>query len=199
MNGLAWWGAVAILPAALLIAGFLLWSPRRRGRKRAALLVRSEAAAALDAKVGVFRELLHCRLASKGLATPLALRPVTGGAPEVETGDHAAALACGRSLNADYVLVVSMDDLNCEVDETQPIDLESMRVNTTLCVAYEVLEMVSGRSVAGRSLALCRNTSPIVSGTSVGSDTLDGLLQEAADSIGEQIGALRLAGLAGIG
>ncbi len=187
------WFAGVLLVGVLLGGLALLWSTRRgMQRKKTALLVLNGAKSILGPKVALLTELLYRRVVARGLV-PHRLKsvPVTA-LREEKSACPSVVLQGARALGADYALVVSMDDLNCQVDESRMGDLESLRVNTTLCVAYQVVEIVSGRLLLGQTLALCRTTSPIVNGTSVGSEILDGLLAEAANRISENLGALHL-------
>jgi hypothetical protein len=131
-------------------------------------------------------------MATRGIAA-LRGETVKASRVEVETGDgEAALLAKARAAGADYGLVVSLDDLNCQVDEARVRDIGALRVNTTLCVAYRLFEVGPERLLAGQTLAFCRRTSPIVKGTAVGSDVLDGLMREVADRIDQQMELLHL-------
>jgi hypothetical protein len=178
---------------AVLAGLAAVWHARRpRPRKRAALIVSSGAKSMLAPKTSVLAEMLHRRMATRGIAAVQAKEAAFGKA-EVEVADgDGALLARARALGADYGLLISLDDLNCQVDESRVRDLGKLRVNTTLCVAYRLFEIVSGRLLAGQTLAFCRRTSPIVSGTAVGSDVLDGLMREVADRIDQQLESLHL-------
>jgi hypothetical protein len=162
-------------------------------QRKTTLLVLTGAISILEGKVAVLACLLRARVVARGLA-PIRARNLKGTAllDERLTCD-AAALQSARRLGADYMLVVSLHDLSCRIDESRLGDLAKLRVNTALCVAYQILEVASGEVLAGQTLALCRTTSPIVGGTSVGSDVLDRLLAEVADRIDEQMESLRLA------
>lgn len=182
--------AVVALPflCAVIWRGFHAHAP-----KRAALMVLSGEKSILSPQAPVLAELLHHRMATRGIAS------LWGEAGEVSrvdvetTDSEAALLAKARAAGADYGLVVSLDDLNCQVDESRVRDIGTLRVNTTLCVAYRFFEVGSERLLAGQTLAFCRRTSPIVNGTAVGSDVLDGLMREVADRIDQQMESLHLA------
>jgi hypothetical protein len=179
--------------AALLMVGLAIWHGLRpRARKRATVVVSSAAKSILAPKATVLTELLHRRMATRGIAT-FQTADAMAHQTEVETADgEAAMLASARAVGADYGLVVSLDDLNCQVDEFRVRDIAQLRVNTTLCVAYRLFEIGPGRLLAGQTLAFCRRTSPIVNGTAVGSDVLDGLMREVADRIDQQMESLHL-------
>ena len=185
------WFSGLLLLVVLLGGVALLWSTRQgRQQKKTGLLVLHSPKSILGAKVALLTELLHSRVAALGLgARRLKSAAITAPPDERSTG---AVLQGARALGMDYALVVSMADLSCQVDESRLGDLETLRVNTTLCVAYQMVEIASGRLLLGQTLALCRTTSPIVSGTSVGSEILDGLLAEAANRISENLGSLHL-------
>jgi hypothetical protein len=162
-------------------------------RKKTALLVLNCEKTILEARAEVLKRRLRTSMADQGLV-PLR----AGGTGRALLLDESLAcdattLDSARSRGADYLLVVSLHDLSCEVDESRLVNLARMRVNTTLCVAYQILEVASGHVLAGQTLALCRTTPPIVSGTGVGGEVLDKLLGEAADRISECLGSLRLA------
>jgi hypothetical protein len=194
MMAMQTWLEVLLGTGAIGACFLLIWDTGRRARrKKTALFVLNGEKAILEAKISVLTELLYNRVVARGFAglrsknfTKIALQN------EKLLGD-AVMVHHARLLGADYVLVVSMDDLSCQVDESRMAHLAALRVNTTLCVAYQIREVASGRVLAGQTLALCRMTPPIVSGTSVGSDILDKLLGEAADRIAEHLGSLRLA------
>ena len=177
---------------ARLDGGAGLWDARRRtGRKRAALFVLSGAQSLLRDKIPVLADLLRIRVNACGYS---AIRPKDAvlTMPRVEVPvDGSVMLQCARSSRADYALVVSLDDLSCQVDESRPCNLAALRVNTTLCVAYQFIETVSGRVLGAKTLALCRITSPIVSGTNVGGEILDRLLGEVADRISEHLASMQ--------
>lgn len=160
--------------------------------RRATLLVLSGEKSILSPQAPVLAELLHHRMATRGIAA-LQDETVMANRVEMEAQDsEATLLARARAAGADYGLVVSLDDLNCQVDEARVRDIGTLRVNTTLCVAYRLFEIGSERLLAGQTLAFCRRTSPIVKGTAVGSDVLDGLMREVADRIDQQMELLRL-------
>jgi hypothetical protein len=187
------WTAGLLLLGSLLGIGAILWGTRpRMRRKKTALLVLSGAKSTLEPKVAVLTELLYRRVTAQGFAARRVKRAAATSLRDEPRAGASAALHGARAVGADYVLVVSMDDLSCQVDESRMGDLEALRVNTTLCVAYQVVEILSGRLLLGQTLALCRTTSPIVNGTSVGSHIIDGLLDEVADRIGENLGSLHL-------
>lgn len=182
------WLTVFILAAVVIVGAAMRRGFRPPARKRAALIVSSSVKSVLSPKASVLAALLHRRMATRGIAAVPA-----SGQTETELSDgEAALLASARALGADYGLVVSLDDLNCQVDESRVRDIGKLRVNTTLCVAYRLFEIGHGRLLVAQTLAFCRRTSPIVSGTAVGSDVLDGLMREVADRIDQQFEALHL-------
>ena len=146
----------------------------------------------LASKASVLSELLHRRMATRGIAAVQTGETGSGPVGMATADSDVAMLASARALGADYGLVISLDDLNCQVDESRVPDLGKLRVNTTLCVGYRLFEIGPGRLLAGQTLAFCRRTSPIVRGTAVGSDVLDGLMREVADRIDQQLESLQL-------
>lgn len=193
MTDLSLW-PIGLLLFVVLGCAAALWGTRQRTKqKKTALFVLSGTKSILDAKVAVLTELLRARVTARGFSAVRAKRAAVAALRDERPASDAKALQCARSLGADYVLVVSLDDLSCQVDQSRMVNLEALRVSTTLCVAYQLLEIMSGRLLVGQTLALCRTTSPIVSGTTVGSDILDRLLGEVADRIGEHLGSLHLA------
>ena len=185
------WGLVFILAVLVIVGAAIRRGFRPQARKRAALIVSSSVKSVLMPKAPVLAELLHQRMAMRGIAAVGG--DAASGRAEAESSDgEATLLASARALGADYGLVVSLDDLNCQVDDSRVLDLGKLRVNTTLCVAYRLFEIGHGRVLAGQTLAFCRRTSPIVSGTAVGSDVLDGLMREVADRIDQQFESLHL-------
>lgn len=190
-EGFTW--SLGFVLAAMLLLGAVVWhSFRPRTRKRAALLISSETRSILAPKASVLSQLLHRRMAMRGIAAVQADAAASDAAGMKTTDSETAMLASARALGADYGLVISLDDLNCQVDESRVRNVGEMRVNTTLCVAYRLFEIGPGRLLAGQTLAFCRRTPPIVRGTAVGSDVLDGLMREVADRIDQQLESLQL-------
>lgn len=181
-------GAAATLRAAIEAIWQGFRSPTGR---RAAVMVVSGEESILKAKASFMMELLRRRMAKRGIAM-LSPQSSAEGKAGAAAADETAILAEARALGADYGVVVSLDDLNCQVDESPMPDVEKLRVSTTLCVAYRIFGIGPDRLLAGQTLALCRRTSPIVRGTAVGSDVLNELLREIADRIDQQLESLQL-------
>jgi hypothetical protein len=192
MTGLQPSSALSRVIGALLATSAVVWIMGRRTRGKTVLFVLNGEKPILEAKVPVLAQVLCARMMARGFSIFRARKTATIRLNEKPDGDT-AILQQARGRGADYALVVSLNDLGCQVDESRSWNLETLRMNTMLCADYQMLEVVSGRVLACQTLALCRITPPIVSGTSVGSDILDKLLGEVADRITGHIESLQLA------
>ena len=193
-----------ILPLCLVLAGLAavvvccrLVPGARTGpaARKTALCVLGGSKEVLDAKASLLARLLRDRAALHGFATV----PLKSDAAAIallldeQARSAGPALARAQALGARHILLVTLHDLDCRIpDETARV-AEGLRVNTTLCVGYHLIEAATGRVLLRRTLALCRMTTPIISGTAVGSEVLDSLLGEMADRIADQMGSLALA------
>jgi hypothetical protein len=184
------YGLAGLLVLGILLGGLAAAAGVRR--RAVSLFVFDDAQSLLAAKAPELSRLLRAGITARGFSALGEKHPVpilSGDAVAVET----AVLQRSRQLGADYALVVSLHDLTCEVDEFRMTNLATLRVNTTLCVAFRMIEVGSGRVLAEQTLAHCRKTAPIVSGTSVGSDVVDRLLGEVAERISGHLRSLPLA------
>jgi hypothetical protein len=182
------------LVIAGLLLGWLVVAMGMRGRKRrtTALFVFNGGEPILEEKMPMLARLLGAGMKARGFSTLSPGGPVIAcreGKPFLDS----ATLNHARGLGAEYVLIVAMHELSCRVDESRMRNLAALRVDTTLCVGFQLIDAGSGRLLAEEALALCRTTTPIVSGTQVGSEVIDRLLSEVAGQIADHLGSLPLA------
>jgi hypothetical protein len=179
------WTAGSVLGWIAEAAGF-------RRRRVAALVVLNDGDSILEDKVQTLARVLRAGLRTHGYCT---LSPASSAAvgPVGTPAFDAHMLRLARGCAAEYLLVVAMRDLSCRVDDARLWNLPALRVETTVCVEFQVIEARSGRLLAQHALAHCRTTSPIVRGTSIGSELVDLLLAEVAAQIASHMGSLPFA------
>jgi len=181
------WTAGSVLGWIAEAAGF-----RRHRRRVAALVVINDGDSILEDKVHTLARVLRAGLRTHGYCTLSPASFAAGGRAGAPAFD-AAMLQLARGSAAEYILVVAMRDLICRVDDARMQNPAALRVETTVCVEFQVIDGRSGGLLARHALAHCRTTSPIVRGTSVGSEVLDLLLAEVAAQIASHMGSLPFA------
>ncbi len=187
-SGGTWLVIVGLLFGWLVVAVGM----RRRKPRTTALFVLNGGEPILGKKMPILARLVRAGMKAHGFSILNLGGPVIAcrnGKPFLDS----ATLHHARRSGAEYVLIVAMHELSCRVDESRMRNLAALRVDTTLCVGFQLIDAGSGRLLAEEALALCRTTTPIVSGTQVGSEVIDRLLSVVAGQIADHLGSLPLA------
>lgn len=185
--GRAWLKKAGLVPRWIAEAAL-----RQHRRRTAAIFVLSDGESYLEEKVPAFTDLLRAGMRPHGFST---VSPATSamagrwGEPSFD----AALLQVARGSGAEYILAVAMREICCRVDDAGLTNLAALRVDTTICVEFQVIETGSGRLLVRNTLAHGRTTSPIVRGTSIGNEVVDLLLSEIAAQIARHLGSLPVA------
>ena len=151
----------------------------QRRDARTALVVVNRAGPLMQGRLERFANLLvvasgdHCRL----LTGTRVMRKASVGSEQALLLERIRLLGAGRAL------VVTLLELSADVSAGISCDPMLLRVDAVLCAGVALVSAETGEVLESRCHALCRRVQPIVPGTSVGSDVVDGLLGQMAESI----------------
>ncbi len=163
-------------------------------QKKILIIVENRADASLNDKISALEDLVGSRVAGKGFSvvsrneTVNAMQTSATNNLDEALSDNSSALRLAQNLNVDYLLVPSITSYGTEKKTYNGDGIQTLNTIHRLRVSYKIVEAGAGGAVRGGTVVSESTTRDTANLQTDSTDTLNSLLDDAADQLADAIG-----------
>lgn len=183
-----------------LFIALLLAAPLSGAEKKAAIFVENRAGEKFEGKEAMLEDLLASKVSAQGFRvlskgdTVEALNKA-GGKTELDhaLSEQTSALRLAQALNCDFVFLASINSYGFERKSFKDENINTDNETHTLRLAYRLLEAGEGAALTGDTVSVSRTIRFTGNASTVSTDLLNALLEEASVKLSDAFAARKAA------